>query len=249
MDFAKFSGSKCLTQNYRQLVQTIVGEESNLWPNTLHRMYFINTGWIFRVAWRIVSNFAHPITVAKVKIVGGDYLKHMTKDIPLNQIPKRYGGTCELPIKYGYCADIENDLLDGDYGEGDPIDLNTVKCVRNIRNGTYIDPNAPQPAVDGGDNNSNSNNNANNNNQESKEEQKDEDEEEEEETANDNNENENEEEAQPSGTGNGDNVTSAAPAAVSAAEQESGGSGNSNDENGSRSATDSYVHVNAVTDP
>merc|ERR1712130_575718 len=52
--------------------------------------------------------------------------------VSLEQIPKSYGGTCELPIKYGYTADIDNDILDGDYcQQADPLNLETVHCIKN----------------------------------------------------------------------------------------------------------------------
>ena len=70
--------------------------------------------------------------MAKIDILGGDYINTMKKKISLDQIPKAYGGTCELPIKYGYTADIDNDILDGDYCTmGDPLDLDNVPCLKN----------------------------------------------------------------------------------------------------------------------
>eukprot|EP01084_Bolivina_argentea_P129422 228584_1 len=131
MDLQNFH-AKALTAKYRNLVRDIIGDESNLWPNTLEHMYIINAPWPFRFAWKIISNFVHPITVAKIDILGKDYLNTMKKRISLYQIPKKYGGKCELPIKRGYTADIDNDILDGDYCTvGDPMDLKTLPCIRN----------------------------------------------------------------------------------------------------------------------
>jgi len=131
MDIKNFH-AKSLTAKYRNLVKDIIADESNLWPNTLEKMYIINAPWPFRFAWKIISNFIHPITVAKIDILGSDYINTMKKKISLDQIPKAYGGTCELPIKYGYTADIDNDILDGDYCTmGDPLDLDNVPCLKN----------------------------------------------------------------------------------------------------------------------
>jgi len=131
MDIKNFH-AKSLTAKYRELVRGIIGDESNLWPNTLEKMYIINAPWPFRFAWKIIQNFIHPITVAKIDILGGDYINEMKKKIPLDQIPVKYGGTCELPIQYGYTADIDRDLLDGDYcTQGDPINVDTIPCVKN----------------------------------------------------------------------------------------------------------------------
>eukprot|EP00483_Globobulimina_turgida_P012549 UN12572 len=131
MDIKNFY-ARCLTAKYRNLVRDIIGDESNLWPNTLEKMYIINAPWPFRFAWKIISNFVHPITVAKIDILGSDYINTLKKKIALDQIPKAYGGTCELPIKYGYTADIEDDVLDGNYcTAADPVDLEIVPCIKN----------------------------------------------------------------------------------------------------------------------
>eukprot|EP01084_Bolivina_argentea_P118145 209682_1 len=134
MDISNFH-AKALTAKYRNLVRDIIGDESNLWPNTLEKMYIINAPWPFRFAWKIIQNFIHPITVAKIEILGADYIKTMKKKISMDQIPKSYGGTNELPIKLGYTADIDNDLLDGDYcKQSDPINYDTISCKKNKTN-------------------------------------------------------------------------------------------------------------------
>merc|ERR1712154_598030 len=124
--------AESLTAKYRNMISQIIGEESNLWPNTLQKMFIINAPWPFRFAWKILSNFIHPITVAKIDILGTDFLKTMKKTIAIDQIPARYGGKGALPIKMGYAADIEDALIDGDYSaQSDPIDVETVHCRRN----------------------------------------------------------------------------------------------------------------------
>merc|ERR1712228_1049944 len=115
MDIGGFY-AKSLTAKYRNLIQDIIGDESNLWPNTLEKMYIVNAPWPFRFAWKIISNFIH----------------QLQQKVSLDQIPKSYGGTCKLPIKYGYTADIDNDILDGDYcQQPDPLNLETVHCIKN----------------------------------------------------------------------------------------------------------------------
>eukprot|EP01084_Bolivina_argentea_P265433 449929_1 len=56
MDIKNFY-AKSLTSKYRNLIRDIIGDESNLWPNTLEKMYIINAPWPFRFAWKIISNF------------------------------------------------------------------------------------------------------------------------------------------------------------------------------------------------
>eukprot|EP01084_Bolivina_argentea_P282631 483835_1 len=122
--------AQTLTAKYRNLVKNIVGDESNLWPNTLEHMFIVNSPWAFRFAWKVISNFVYPTTVEKVHILGEDYIETMKQYIDLDQIPKLYGGNGILPVKYGYAADIDNDILDGYYLMDDPIDLETVSCKK-----------------------------------------------------------------------------------------------------------------------
>ena len=116
MDMQNFSRHH-LYQPMRDIVQTVITDESNLWPNTLHKMFIINAPWAFRMAWKVVSQFVHPITVEKINILGGDYIKEMSKFIDMDQIPKKFGGKGELPIDFGYVADIDHSLVDCFYKE------------------------------------------------------------------------------------------------------------------------------------
>ena len=111
MDMKHFS-RKHLYQQMRHLVADVIDDESNLFPDTLHKMFIINAPLPFRLAWKIISNFVHPITVEKIQILGHDYLKKVTKDIDITQLPPSYKGKGKWKINYGYVADIENELID-----------------------------------------------------------------------------------------------------------------------------------------
>jgi len=113
--------SSVLSRKYRKLIGDVIGDESNLWPNTLYKMFFINAPFAFRLAWKILSNFAHPITVKKIVMCSSNYIDEMKKYIDIDQIPSKYGGKGNIPIKLGYAADIKPEYQDEYYGSDDII--------------------------------------------------------------------------------------------------------------------------------
>mmetsp|Transcript_43114 Transcript_43114/g.38351 ORF Transcript_43114/g.38351 Transcript_43114/m.38351 type:complete len:321 (-) Transcript_43114:47-1009(-) len=107
MDLSGFSSSH-FGSNYRNTVKEIIGDEQNVFPETLYVMFLINTPWAFRMIWRIVGTFIDPITYEKIKVLGSDYIGEMTKYIDIDQIPAKYKGKGKKPIKYGFCSDLED---------------------------------------------------------------------------------------------------------------------------------------------
>ena len=53
----------------------------------------INAPWVFTFAWKIVTTFLDPGTLAKISIVGSDYQESLIKVMEKDQIPQEYGGT------------------------------------------------------------------------------------------------------------------------------------------------------------
>merc|ERR1712113_605988 len=130
MDMKKFSIFNL--KKYKDLMVDLIHSESNLGPNTLDKMYMINAPWTFSTGWSIIKHFVHPITQKKIEVISHSHIDSMKKRIDLDQIPKKYGGKGKLPIKLGYAADFDNDIVDGDYSlHSDPINLQTIECIKN----------------------------------------------------------------------------------------------------------------------
>jgi len=65
------------------------------YPESVHKLYIINTPWVFRAIWAIVKPWLHPITVSKIQICSSDFLSEMTKDgIQKDQLPDFLGKEC-----------------------------------------------------------------------------------------------------------------------------------------------------------
>jgi hypothetical protein len=57
----------------------------------------INSPRGFFTAWLVIKRFLDPITVEKISILGKDYQAALLALIPAENLPKRFGGTCECP--------------------------------------------------------------------------------------------------------------------------------------------------------
>jgi hypothetical protein len=73
----------------------------NYYPERLGRLYLINAPWGFSGVWSIVKGWLDPVTVQKIHILGSGYQKELLEQVPAENLPKAFGGTCECP---GGCA-------------------------------------------------------------------------------------------------------------------------------------------------
>lgn len=75
-------------------VQRASGISQNYYPERLGKLYVINAPWGFSGVWGFVKRFLDPVTIAKVHILGSSYQKELLAQIPAENLPKEFGGTC-----------------------------------------------------------------------------------------------------------------------------------------------------------
>ncbi|PWZ03370.1 putative SEC14-phosphatidylinositol/phosphatidylcholine transfer protein [Testicularia cyperi] len=79
-------------------VSTYVQQASNIgqhyYPETMGKFYIINSPYIFTTVWSVIKGWLDPVTVEKIKILGGGYQKELLEQIPAENLPKSLGGTC-----------------------------------------------------------------------------------------------------------------------------------------------------------
>ena len=73
----------------------------NYYPERLGRLYLINAPWGFSGVWSIVKGWLDPVTVQKIHILGSGYQKELLEQVPAENLPKMFGGTCDCD---GGCA-------------------------------------------------------------------------------------------------------------------------------------------------
>lgn len=75
------------------LIKKVFAVASQYFPESLYQLWIRNAGFIFSMAWKILSIFIHQNTIDKIKIEGkSPYVKMQQNGMPLSIIPKCCGG-------------------------------------------------------------------------------------------------------------------------------------------------------------
>jgi hypothetical protein len=86
-------GPQHLSKQLLKLVKRIMGFHEDVYPETLHNLYIVNAPGVFAFAWKIVRPWLHPLTAAKVNVLGSRYIEQFqAAGITLDQIPSFLGG-------------------------------------------------------------------------------------------------------------------------------------------------------------
>ncbi|KAI1007565.1 Sec14 cytosolic factor [Podosphaera aphanis] len=67
----------------------------NYYPERLGRLYIINAPWGFSSVFNIVKGWLDPVTVDKIHILGSGFKKELLSQVPAENLPKMFGGSCE----------------------------------------------------------------------------------------------------------------------------------------------------------
>ncbi|KAE8392194.1 CRAL-TRIO domain-containing protein [Aspergillus alliaceus] len=67
----------------------------NYYPERLGKLYMINAPWGFSTVWNVVKGWLDPVTVEKIHVLGSGYKTELLKQVPAENLPKEFGGTCE----------------------------------------------------------------------------------------------------------------------------------------------------------
>ncbi|KAF8019334.1 hypothetical protein BT93_G0112 [Corymbia citriodora subsp. variegata] len=86
----------------RCLFMEIQKIDSNYYPETLHKLFVVNAGSGFRILWKALRAFLDARTLAKIKVLGGDYLNDLLEVIDPINLPSFLGGNCTCS-DYGGC--------------------------------------------------------------------------------------------------------------------------------------------------
>jgi hypothetical protein len=67
----------------------------NYYPERLGKMYIINAPWGFSGVFSVVKKFLDPVTSAKIHVLGSGYQKELLAQVPAENLPKAFGGSCQ----------------------------------------------------------------------------------------------------------------------------------------------------------
>ncbi|KAH9916783.1 CRAL-TRIO domain-containing protein [Fomitopsis serialis] len=65
------------------------------YPESMGKFYIINAPWAFSAVWSIIKPWLDEVTVSKIDILGRDYKTKLLDQIPAENLPKDFGGTCQ----------------------------------------------------------------------------------------------------------------------------------------------------------
>lgn len=82
-------------------LQAVSAISQNYYPERLGKMYVINAPWGFSGVFSMVKKFLDPVTSAKIHVLGSGYKTELLAQIPAENLPKDFGGSCDCP---GGCA-------------------------------------------------------------------------------------------------------------------------------------------------
>lgn len=78
-------------------VQQASAISQNYYPERMGKLYVINAPWGFSTVFSVVKKFLDPVTVAKIHILGGGYEHELLAQVPKENLPKQFGGSCSCP--------------------------------------------------------------------------------------------------------------------------------------------------------
>jgi hypothetical protein len=121
-------------------LQAVSAISQNYYPERLGKMYVINAPWGFSGVFSVVKKFLDPVTSAKIHVLGSGYKSELLAQVPAENLPKVFGGSCDCP---GGCA-----LSDAGPWQ-DPQWVTEPKWAR--KGGDAIDNSALPPPTTGAD--------------------------------------------------------------------------------------------------
>ena len=78
-------------------VQKASAISQNYYPERMGKLYLINAPWGFSGVFGMVKKFLDPVTVAKIQVLGSSYKSELLAQIPAENLPKHFGGSCSCP--------------------------------------------------------------------------------------------------------------------------------------------------------
>uniref|UniRef100_I1QAH1 CRAL-TRIO domain-containing protein n=1 Tax=Oryza glaberrima TaxID=4538 RepID=I1QAH1_ORYGL len=87
-------GMNNFSKSGRDLFIEIQKIDSNYYPETLNQLYIINAGAGFRALWKVLKACMEARTLAKIQVLGTNYLSTILEAVDPSNLPDFLGGTC-----------------------------------------------------------------------------------------------------------------------------------------------------------
>ncbi|KAB2089877.1 hypothetical protein ES319_A03G090800v1 [Gossypium barbadense] len=114
-------GLKSFSKSAQDLVRCLQKIDGDNYPETLCRMFIINAGSGFKMAWKAVKSCLDSKTASKINVLGSNYQSKLLEIIDASELPQFLGGSCT-------CAD-QGGCMRSDKGPWK--DPNILKMIAN----------------------------------------------------------------------------------------------------------------------
>ncbi|KAL6574364.1 hypothetical protein OROHE_001268 [Orobanche hederae] len=94
-------GLMSLTGPVTEFIRTVQKIDSENYPETLHRMFIINSGPGFRLIWNIIKPLLDPETSSKIQVLDSKYQGKLLETIDGSELPDFLGGSCSCDTEGG----------------------------------------------------------------------------------------------------------------------------------------------------
>lgn len=106
-------GLSILTGKVKEFMKLASEIAQNYYPETLYKMFLINSSFFFSAVWTIVKGFIDEKTRNKVNVEKSSYQKKLLEYIDEENLPSFLGGKCK-------CEHIQGGCLYSDIGPWNP---------------------------------------------------------------------------------------------------------------------------------
>eukprot|EP01042_Synura_sphagnicola_P005656 gene5656-7218_t len=80
------------TKENKEVAGKIMTMASDNYPELMAKCYLVNCPWYFSTVYAFAKMFLAAKTVAKISVLGSDFLKYITTDVELSSVPDFLGG-------------------------------------------------------------------------------------------------------------------------------------------------------------
>ncbi|KAI8333430.1 CRAL-TRIO domain-containing protein, partial [Chlamydoabsidia padenii] len=108
------------------LMKMMTDMDLSYYPETLGKLFLVNTPSTFVYLWKIVKTWLDAGTIDKVKILGTDYQSTLLEYIPAENLPSYLGGTCTCDHMPGGCVPSQGKIVAGKDNHKVPTAYNTA---------------------------------------------------------------------------------------------------------------------------
>eukprot|EP01032_Pedospumella_encystans_P009881 gene9881-11596_t len=81
-----------LSAQGQEIIKAVIAVASDNYPELMRKCFMINAPFLFNAAWYVIKGFLSPRTLAKVSLMGGNYMNELLEDIEKSQLPAMVGG-------------------------------------------------------------------------------------------------------------------------------------------------------------